>query len=85
MVALVAACRSWQTTALAAALTFPKGMEVEVEALVVVVPLQLWPEPIVLMVKLKDGSTVSERVEPSVVMNSTSALSMGLELQLVLP
>jgi hypothetical protein len=81
----VAAERSWHTTPFEAAETVPKGIVVDVEAWVVVVPSQLVAEPTLATLKLKVWSTLKDRSDPVVMMNPIVVLSTGLETQSVLP
>lgn len=76
-VALVAADKSWQTNPLVAAVTVPKGMVVEVEPALDVPPAHELEDATAFTVKLKVASTVSDRVEPLVLINWTMALSIG--------
>ena len=84
MEAFVAARRSWQTTRLAPDVTEPNGIVVGVDVPVVVVPSQLRAEFTPLTVKLRVVSTVSDTRELLVLINSTTALSLGLVAQSVL-
>jgi hypothetical protein len=60
---LVAAIRSWHTTEFDAGVTVPKGIEVGVDAVVVVVPSHDCAAATAFTVKLKVGSTVSESID----------------------